>query len=106
MSAWDPAVETASFSWDEGLARLEEPVPPAVAAARRRIIAAVEDELRRRLGATFSLADLARVYEGAASWYLDLASRVAPRAPEAWDPAITLDAAFGVHRRHATDARS
>ena len=71
-----------------------------------RIIAAVEDELRRRLGATFSLADLARVYEGAASWYLDLASRVAPRTPDAWDPAVTLDAAFGLHRRHATDVRA
>ena len=61
-------------------------MPPAVAAARRRIIAAVEDELRRRLGATFSLADLARVYEGAGSWYLDLASRVAPRAPRGLGP--------------------
>lgn len=105
MSAGDPAVASAAFSWDEGLARLEEPAPPAVAAARRRIIEAVEDELRRRLGATFSLADLARVYQGAASWYLDLASRVAPRAPDAWDPAVTLDAAFGIHRRHAVDAR-
>jgi len=103
VSRRDPAVAAARFSWEEGLGRLDEPVPPAVGGARRRIMAAVHDELRRRVGATFTLAELARAYDGASSWYLDLAARVAPREPRAWDPAVTLDAAFGTYMRQATD---
>lgn len=105
MSARDPAVAAARFSWEEGLARLSEPAPTAVVRARRRIVAAVDDELRRRIGPTFALADLARAYQGASSWYLELAARVAPREPDAWDPAVALDAAFAAYSRQATDAR-
>ena len=36
-----------------------------------------------------------------ASWYLDLAARVAPREPDAWDPAVALDAAFAGYSRQA-----
>lgn len=104
MSA-DAAVAAARFAWEEGLRRIDEPAPPAVARARERIADAVDDELRRRVGRTFLLADLARAYEGAPSWYLDLAARVAPRIPDAWDPAVTLDGAFGRFMRHASDAR-
>ncbi len=105
MSSPDPAVAAARFSWDEGLARLAEPAPAGVARARRRIVAAVEDELRRRVGQTFTLAELARAYDGASSWYLDLAARVAPREPAAWDPAVALDAAFAAYARQAADGR-
>jgi hypothetical protein len=102
----DPAVVAARFSWEQGLERLAEPAPPAVVRARRRIVSAVHDELRRRVGVTFGLGDLAREYEAASSWYLDLAARVAPREPAAWEPAVALDAAFGTYMRQATDARS
>lgn len=101
----DPALASARFSWDEGMERLAQPAPPAVVAGRRRIMAAVHDELRRRLGMTFSLVDLARVYDAAPGWYLDLAARTAPKVPDAWDPAVTLDAAFAVYARQASDAR-
>jgi len=101
----DPALASARFSWDEGLTRIAQPAPPAVAAGRRRIMAAVHDELRRRLGVTFTMLQLARVYEGASSWYLDLAARTAPKVPDAWDPAVTLDAAFATYARGASDAR-
>jgi hypothetical protein len=105
VSSRDPAVAAARFSWEEGLARLSEPAPPAVARARRRIMSAVNDELRRRVGTTFRLADLAAAYDEASSWYLHLAARVAPREPDAWDPAVALDAAFAAYSRQATDAR-
>lgn len=86
--------------------RLGQPAPPAVVAARRRIMAAVQDELRRRLGMTFGLVELARVYDAAPGWYLDLAARTAPKVPDAWDPAVALDAAFAVYARQASDARA
>lgn len=101
----DPGLASARFSWDEGMERFAQPAPPTVVAGRRRIMAAVHDELRRRLGMTFSLVELARVYDAAPAWYLDLAARTAPKAPDAWDPAVTLDAAFGVYARQASDAR-
>ena len=105
MTSRDPAVAAARFSWDEGLARMSQPAPVAVGRARRRIVAAVADELRRRVGVTFTLAELARAYDEAPTWYLDLAARVAPREPDAWDPAVALDAAFASYSRQAADAR-
>lgn len=105
MSDDDAALASARFSWDEGLVRIAQPAPPRVAAGRRRIVVAVHDELRRRLGMTYTLLQLARVYEAAPAWYLELAARTAPKEPDAWDPATTLDAAFATYARGATDAR-
>lgn len=104
MSAGDARVATARFSWDEGAARMSQPAPAGVALARRRIVVAVHDELRRRVGQTFTLTDLVAVYQDASSWYLDLAARVAPREPDAWDPAVALDGAFAAFSRIAADA--
>lgn len=100
----DAAVAAARFSWDDGAARLAAPAPPALARARRRIVTAVHDELRRRVGATFTTHELVGAYEAAPSWYLDLAARTAPKEPDAWDPAVTLDGAFASYARGATDA--
>lgn len=105
MSSTDPVVATARFAWDEGAARLNEPARPSLVTARRRIVSAVHDELRRRIGVTFTVRDLVGVYDDASSWYLDLAARTAPREPDAWDPAVTLDGAFSSYSRSATDAR-
>lgn len=104
MSAVDPAVGTARFAWEEGLARLSQPEPRNVTAARQRIVTAVQQELRRRVGSTFRTIDLVRVYDAASTWYLDLAARTAPREPDAWDPSVTMDAAFALYARRATDA--
>ena len=101
----EAAIAAARFQWEDGLQRLAEPAPAAVARARRRIVQAVHDELRRRVGLTFTTAQLVEVYDGASGWYLDLAARVAPREPEAWEPAAALDGAFGTYARQASDAR-
>ncbi|MGI9538540.1 MAG: hypothetical protein ACR2N6_00145 [Miltoncostaeaceae bacterium] len=97
------ALASARFQWEEGLRRLRE--DDGLLAPRRSIIDAVRVELRRRLGQTFTLQEIADVYDGAQEWYLDLASRIAPRDPDAWDPAAALDAAFALHARGAADAR-
>ena len=55
--------------------------------ARRRIIAAVHDELRRRLGMTFTPASSWRASTTRRpSWYLDLAARTAPRGARRLGP--------------------
>lgn len=100
----DPVLATARFAWEEGLRRLAEPGP--LAPERRAIADAVVEELRRRVGISFTLTELATAWDDAQRWYLDVATRVAPRAPDAWDPAAALDGAFAVHARLASDAHS
>ncbi len=98
----DAGVAAARHAWEDGLIRLTPLIPAG--GNRMRIVTAVHDELRRRVGTTFRLADLARVYDGASTWYLELAARLAPREPEVWDSSVTLDGAFGLYQRFATDA--
>jgi hypothetical protein len=102
-SAGPSEVAAARFAWEEGVRRLRAPDPHA--AARTRVADAVQRELRRRVGTDFALADLVRAYAEAGSWYLDLASQVAPSTPEAWDPQVALDGAFGLYMLRARDAR-
>lgn len=97
----DAEVAAAAFAWQDGRARLAAGGPDE--AAQRRIVDAVRDELRRRVGTTFTMAELAAEYGRASAWYLPLAQRVAPRQPSAWDPAVALDAAFAIHARQAGD---
>ena len=101
----DAAIAAARFQWEDGLTRLAEPASPAVKRARLRIVQAVHDELRRRVGLTFTTAQLVEVYDGAPGWYLDLAARVVRREPDAWEPAAALDGAFATYARQASDAR-
>jgi hypothetical protein len=99
MTALDPAIEAAVLAWERAVHRLDEQGP--LAAARWRIVEAVTVELRRRVGPTFTLRDLVRVYDGASDWYTELAARVAPGVPEAWDASVALDGAFGLYARAA-----
>jgi hypothetical protein len=98
MSPLDPALEAPVLEWVAAVPRLEG--SGRVAAARWRIVEAVHVELRRRVGPTFTLGELVKAYY-AADWYTELASRVAPNTPEAWDASIALDAAFGLYARAA-----
>lgn len=102
MRGVPPAVAGPLLEWDAGERRLDEPGPDRD--ARLRVVSAVEDELRRRVGSTYSLADLVRVYGESSTWFLEVAERAAPGRPNAWDPSATLDAAFARWARNASDA--
>ncbi len=66
-------------------ARCPRPIR-AVRPAMERVVDALVDELRRRLGGPFTSDELARLYvEQGTDWAFDIATRVAPRTPEAWD---------------------
>jgi hypothetical protein len=103
MSADAAEIQAARFSWEEGLRRLESD-RSAVRGLRNELSFAVVDELRRQVGVTFTMADLARAYRTASRWYFDVAVRVAPDETDAWDPALALDAGFARMARMATDA--
>jgi len=99
-------LDIARAEWQDGYRRLE--------AARddpqlyRRLLEQVDvltDELRRRVGSTFTLAELWRTYRDAERW-----SRAAieERAPQpGWPRTVSLaeDAAFHLYQRGAQDYR-
>jgi hypothetical protein len=89
--------------WREGDRRLSEAEPP-VRPAMDRVVDALVDELRRKLGGPFTSDELARLYAAQGTdWAFDVATRVAPRTPEAWDMATVAGAAFARYLRAAVD---
>jgi hypothetical protein len=94
--------EVLVFQWREGARRLRD-APPAERPTLERVVDAVGADLRRRLGGPFTSAELAALYEQGTSWCTDVAYRVAPDAPYAWDPRLVADAAFGRYLRSASD---
>ena len=87
------ALENALDQWREGERRVNE--EPHLDDA----VGAVLDELRRRLGSAFEVAELAELYASDTDWASDLArSRSA-----GGDAAFAVDAAFNRYARTATD---
>ena len=64
------AVENALFQWEEGEARIRN-AEPAAARELDRAARVVVDELRRRLGGAFTLAELADLYGEGTDWVRD-----------------------------------
>ena len=92
------ALENALYQWEEGERRLRDAPEPG----RSRLERAVEvvlDELRRRLGSTFSADELAAFYGSGTDWAAELARAHAPVG----DGMDVVDAAFGRYARGAAD---
>jgi hypothetical protein len=94
--------ENALAQWQDGLRRLAE-APPEQQRMLERVTVAIEAELRRRLGGRFTTGELVELYEQGTDWATDLAVRVAPDDPYAWDVRTVADAAFGRYLRSASD---
>ena len=94
--------QTAIFQWEEGERRLRAATPDR-RATLERVVEAVVDSLRRRLGGPFTAAELADLYAEGTDWCLDVAVRVAPETPEAWEAGTVADAAFYRYLREAED---
>jgi hypothetical protein len=94
--------ENAIDQWRRGLRRLAD-APPERRALLERVVDALVDELRRRLGGRFTAEELAQLYGRDTSWCLSLAMTVAPQDPWAWDAGLAVDAAFGRYLREAAD---
>jgi hypothetical protein len=89
--------------WREGERRVAE-VDRADRAAVDRVVGEVVQELNRRLGGPFTTDELAALYlEQGTDWCFDLATRVAPRTPAAWDVTMVAGAAFARYARRASD---
>jgi hypothetical protein len=93
--------ETAVFDWRAGERRVDE-APTSERYELERVVSAIVAELRRRIGSTFTVDELACFYDQGTDWCLGVAQRIAPEAPYAWDSAVA-DAAFNRYLRSATD---
>jgi hypothetical protein len=101
------ALALARHEWNEAHRVLEgERADPRRYAQLLAQIDILTDELRRRVGGTFSLSELADAYRDADAW---ARQEVADRAPgPGWprDLSLVLAAAFHVYQRGAADYAS
>ncbi len=89
--------------WKDGEERLRS-ADPGDHAALERVVNALVLELRRRLGGAFTTAELAALYdEQGTDWCFEVATRVAPATPAAWDMTTVAGAAFARYVRQASD---
>ena len=90
--------------WEEGHRRLESERGDA---GRYRVLLqqvdVITDELRRRVGQTYSLAELAAAYRDAERWAREAVEERAPEPGWARDLTIVLAAAFDAYQRGAID---
>ncbi len=94
--------ETDLLQWRDGDRRLAD-AEPAHRDQLERVVGAIVAELRRRLGAPFTSAELAELYEQGTDWAVEVAVRTAPDDPWAWDARVVADAAFARYVRAASD---
>lgn len=103
MSSEPVGFETLIGLWEEGGRRLAA-AEPADRAAMERVVDELVVALRRRLGGPFNVRELARLYlDQGTDWCFDVAVRVAPNRPAAWEMPIVAGAAFARYARDATD---
>ena len=97
-------VESARREWQDGFRRYETAVRDPVQAERLRPqVALLGDELRKRVGSTYTLAELASAYRTSEAWARAVVSEHAP-AP-GWPRTLSLveGAAFYLYARGAVD---
>jgi hypothetical protein len=92
------ALENALYQWREGESRLATTPEPARADLERAADVVVE-ELRRRLGSSFVLDELADLYAEGTDWATELADREGAGT----DSAAVVDAAFARYAREASN---
>lgn len=93
-------LENALFQWEEGHRELQALSDPRERRLADRVVDAVREELRRRIGPTFSAAELAELYGRGTDWCQQIAIDVAPAVS---DPQSLADAAFWLYLRGAAD---
>lgn len=97
----DYSLENARFHWEEGWRRLREiEDSPAARRAADRIVAAVHEQLRRRLGSSFAADELAAAYGEGRDWADDI---VFEHGEGLSDAQAAVDAAYWEHLRFAGD---
>jgi hypothetical protein len=97
------SVENVVLEWEDGFRKLESArEDPATYRALGKVVTAIQDELRKRLGSAFSVEELASLYREA-DWGLEVAIDTMPDDRRLWDSSTVVDAAFYLYMREAAD---
>jgi hypothetical protein len=97
-------VGLARQQWEEGRRRIERArSDPAAYARLAAQVELVAGELRGRIGQTYTLAELARAYDGADDWARDVLDDARDEDAPLPDTATITDAAFQLYARGASD---
>jgi hypothetical protein len=98
------ALEAARQQWAEGSRRLESQASdPDVYERLLNQLEAATEELRKRVGETFTLAQLADVYGASDTWMREAVEERAATPGWARQLSVVQDAAFHLYARGATD---
>lgn len=94
----------ARQQWEDGRRRIERArSDPAAYARLTAQVELVASELRRRVGQTFTLVELASAYDGADDWARDVLEDAREDDAPPPDTATVADAAFQLYARGASD---
>jgi hypothetical protein len=97
-------VETARQEWADGHRRLEaERANPPRYRVLHAQVDAITERLRRRLGAVYTLSELAAEYRGSERWVHDAIAGLPGPAQRPAGLATATDAAFHLYARGAQD---
>jgi hypothetical protein len=94
-------LENALFQWEEGKRALQAIDDPRRRRMADRVVEGIRDELRRRIGPTFSAAELADLYGEGTDWCQQVAIDVAPQVED--ESQALAGAAFWHYLRGAAD---
>jgi hypothetical protein len=94
-------LENALFQWEDGYRALRGIDDPRRRRLAERVVGVIRDELRRRVGPTFTAAQLADLYGTDTDWCQQVAIDAAPGIAD--DAQALADAAFWLYLRGATD---
>ena len=94
--------ETAIYQWRQGERRLQT-APAERGPMLERVISGLVAELRRRLGGRFATEELVDLYDAGTMWCTQVAMKLAPEEPWAWEAGVVVDAAFARYLREAAD---
>ena len=97
-------LDNAIFQWEQGASRLRElSREPRSARSASRGIDATREEIRRRIGPTFTAQELAELYASGTDWALEAARHAAPMEAVDLDTEAIVDGAFFLYLRGAMD---
>jgi hypothetical protein len=96
--------DTAVLDWEEGFRRIQQTRGDAQRNRMAgRAVTAVQDELRKRLGSRFTVAELVELYRERGDLLCDAGAAALPRGADLTDVSAACDAAFYLYMREAQD---
>jgi hypothetical protein len=95
--------EHLAILWEDGERRMRT-APPGERTAMERVVDVLVADLGRRLGGRFTSQELAQMYlRDGIDWCFDVAVKVVPGEPAAWDVGIVGNAAYARYVHRAAD---